>query len=297
MSGGDQSGLKGGLPGNVEAASGVLDGHVVACVSWGNDSIALVQHLHEEGLTDVTCLYNDTGWPGEGWTQRVERCEAWAQSLGFQTARTSSEGMEALVVRKQAWPRQGMQFCTWELKIGPTIEWLSGADPEKLMICANGKRRAESQERSNTVEWIEESAAHDGRRLWQPLHDHDAQARDDLIRRAGFEVLPHKSRECRLCVNSNRVGLAKASEADIAWVERVEARLGVSAKTGKAKTMFRPARKMGATGIREVVEWAKSAPGKYVRGTVDLFSLDDGTGPSESATGCEPGFCEVEDAA
>lgn len=278
--------------------SALHDGSLVCCVSWGNDSIALVQFLHEEGLTDVACLYNDTGWsmPAHGnyeaWSDRVERMEAWAQSLGYRFARTASEGMEALVHRKKGWPRQGMQFCTEALKLGPTLDWLALNDPDKLAICVNGKRRAESQERAATVEWIEESGAHGGRRLWQPLHDHDAAARDALIQRAGHEVLPFKSKECMLCVNTGRDGLLTAPEVAVAWVERVEGDLGVGVTSGKPKTMFRPARKMGATGIREVIEWAKAPRGKYQRGRRDLFDLlDDGGGPSETDTGCDGGFC------
>jgi hypothetical protein len=34
----------------------------VAFVSWGNDSIALVQWLHEHNFEGVTCVFSDTGW-------------------------------------------------------------------------------------------------------------------------------------------------------------------------------------------------------------------------------------------
>ena len=169
-----------------QAPAGALqDGHIVVGVSWGNDSVAAVQFLHEQGVTDATCLYNDTGWPAEGWLERVAEMEAWAQSLGFRTDRTASEGMEALVHRKKAWPRQGMQFCTEALKIGPTLAWLAEHDPDGLAVFANGKRAAESVVRAQTVEWVEESPAHGGRRLWQPLYGHSEADRDALIVRAG----------------------------------------------------------------------------------------------------------------
>lgn len=263
--------------------------------SYGNDTIATIKFLHEEGLTDVWAVYNDTGWPmpphgnHEGWNDRVARLEPWVQSLGYRTDRTVSEGMEALVKRKKGWPRQGMQFCTEALKIGPTIAWLAEHDPDGEFICVNGKRAAESEVRSDTVEFIEESSAHGGRRLWQPLHAHTEAQRNALIERAGFEVLPYKSKECMLCVNTGREGLRVAPEIAVAFVERIERELGVGVKSGKPKTMFRPARKMGATGIREVVAWAKADPGKYQPNQPDL--LDDGTGPSETDTGCDGGYC------
>lgn len=274
------------------AAGGTLkEGSVVVGASYGNDTIALIQWCVDQGLEDVTCLYNNTGWAWlpygnhEGWADRVARMEEWARSLGYKTAQTTSIGMEALVLsaRGSGWPRQGMQFCTDVLKITPTLAWLAENDPRAEALCMNGKRRAESTVRSQTPEWVEESSAHGGRRLRQPLFDHDDPMRDVLIRRAGHEVLPHKSREC-ICVNSAAADLQQWPEEVIARVERVEELAGVSPSTGKPKTMFRPARKMGATGIREVIQWANAGRGKY-------RPLDDGTGPSGTATGCDGGFC------
>jgi hypothetical protein len=270
-------------------AGGSLDEHsVVAGCSWGNDSIALVQWCREQGLEDVTCLYNDTGWSWpatgnhEAWIDRVERLEAWALAVGYKVARTRSMGMEALVHWKGGWPRQGMQFCTEHLKVGPTIAWLAEHDPRGLALCMNGKRRAESTVRSLTPEWIDVSVPHGGRRLQQPLYAHADEQRDALIRRAGHEPLPHKSRECK-CINANALDLQQWPEPVVADVERVETDLGHTAK-GAPKTMFRPARKLGATGIREVIRWSKAGRGKY-------RPVDDGTGPSETETGCDGGFC------
>jgi 3'-phosphoadenosine 5'-phosphosulfate sulfotransferase (PAPS reductase)/FAD synthetase len=267
---------------NLEARADLIAATLVIGCSWGNDTVATVQFVREAGFENVTCLYNDTGWAQEGWAERVDRMEAWARAIGYRPARTVSEGMEALVRRKKGWPRQGMQFCTEALKIGPTIAWLAENDPERLVTGVNGKRAAESTVRTQTVEWINPALSWGGRRLWQPLHAHLVPARDALIERAGHAVLPHKSKEC-FCVNTGREGLRLVSERTIARTERLEREMG------ERKTMFRPARKMGATGIREVVAWAKAARGRYDPRQPDL--LDDGTGPSATATGCDEGFC------
>ena len=50
-------------------------------------------------------------------------------------------------------------------------------------------------------------------------------------------------------------------------------------------------RKNGRQGIREVIAWAKADPGRYDPNQLDL--LDDGTGPSETDTGCDDGFCAL----
>lgn len=77
--------------------------------------------------------------------------------------------------------------------------------------------------------------------------------------------------------------------SEIAYVEKIENEMGVSPKTGKPKTMFRPYRHMGATGIREIIEWAKSEKGQYGKPddqlTLEDF-LDDGTGQD-----CVSGWC------
>ena len=175
-----------------------------------------------------------------------------------------------------------MQFCTEVLKIAPTQQWLGQEDPRGLALCMNGKRRAESTNRASTVEWIESSWAHGGRRLRQPLFDHSHPERDALVIRAGHAVLPHKSREC-ICVNSSAQDLQAWPLAVVDRVAEVERKAGFTGG-GKPKTMFRPAKKMGATGIHEVIRWAKAGRGKY-------RPLDDGTGPTATETGCDSGFC------
>ena len=112
--------------------------------SYGNDSVALIQWAYENQLDDVVVLYNDTGWAASDWMSRVEKMENWAISLGFRTARAESIGLEELVRKKKGWPRQGIQFCTGELKIIPTQKWLDYNDPNKTSVGIVGVRRAES---------------------------------------------------------------------------------------------------------------------------------------------------------
>lgn len=249
----------------------------VIFASYGNDSVALIQFAHEAGLSDVTVLYSDTGWAADGWLDRVAEGERWARSRGFKTDRTESEGLESLVKRKKGWPRQGIQFCTAVLKIEPALEWLDAIDPIGMTVCLTGVRREESGLRKNYPETVERSPNHGMRTSWSPLVRHTEADRDALLARAGFEPLPHRSRECWPCVNENREGLQQLDEKTISKIERIESDLGFTSK-GKPRTMFRPYRHMGATGIRQVVKWANSPRGK--------FDPDDGTGFD-----CDTGYC------
>ena len=58
--------------------------------SYGNDSIALIQWAHEQGLKDVSVVFVDTGWAADGWLDRVVRLESWVESLGFKAVLISS---------------------------------------------------------------------------------------------------------------------------------------------------------------------------------------------------------------
>lgn len=244
--------------------------------SYGNDSVALIQWAREEGLSDVVVLYSDTGWARASWAARVGQMEEWVRSLGFTPARTASIGMKALVEQKKMFPQRLMQFCTKELKILPTIAWLEKNDPERRAIVLTGIRREESTNRADAPAFQINSANDGGRCVIQPLAAFTVADRDALLRRAGFEPLPHRSEECK-CINANRKDIQRWDESDIVEIEGMEA-APLSSK-GKPRTMFRPNKHMGATGIREIVKWAHSPRGEYEP-------------PEEAGEPCDSGWCE-----
>jgi 3'-phosphoadenosine 5'-phosphosulfate sulfotransferase (PAPS reductase)/FAD synthetase len=252
--------------------------HVLFC-SYGNDSIALIQWAHENQLKDVTCLYSDTGWAAKEWPERVARGEALAQHYGFRTVQTKSEGMVALVKRKRGWPGAGGQgqFCTAELKVQPALSWLDEHDPDKQATAMTGVRRSESAHRSDAPEHVVESERHGGRELWQPLVRHDDAMRNQLLFRAGFEPLPHRSNECYPCINANIDELRLLTEDRIKIIDITEQELGFT-KNGKARVMFRSGRRKNAVGIRAVLKWAE-AP--RARDQMQLFPINK----------CDSGYC------
>lgn len=230
----------------------------LVCCSFGNDSVALLQHMVDEGLSfDV--IYNDTGWAADGWGERVEMIsEMLAERSGAKVHITESEGMEALVRRKKGWPMPAskMQFCTQALKERPTLELLEEIDPQGESVCVTGIRREESANRSTSPEYLHESPRHGGRDLWMPLVAMLRQERDELIRRFGVAVLPHSSRECHPCVCANKTDLRElaSDEQRIAHIERIEIDMGFT-RNEKPRTMFRPYRVGGGVGIRQAVAW------------------------------------------
>ncbi len=231
--------------------------------SYGNDSVALIQWAHENALDGVTVLYSDTGWARRWWqTERVPEMEAWVRTLGFTAARTASPGMEAIVRRQnRGWPSRLAQFCTDELKIAPSMAWLAQNDPDRHAIILVGVRREESEHRKAAPLYRINSPNDGGRCMIAPLVEMSEADRNALLARAGVEPLAHRSEECR-CINSAKADIRRYDEADIAEIERIEREAGFTSK-GKPRTMFRPNKFRGATGIRQVVDWAHSAHGKY----------------------------------
>lgn len=223
----------------------------VISASYGNDSLAMIQWAYENNLNffgDVIVTYCDTGWASPDWEKRIEVGESLSRSLGFEVVRLQSMGMEALVKEKKGWPGNGQQFCTLWLKGMPFLQWIDEADPSREAVVLVGKRRAESEKRKDTPEFVPDSEYHGGRMLWHPLYLHSDEERDALLARAGVAPLPHRSLECNPCVNANRGDFLRLKPEEIARVNRIEAEVG--------KPMFRPKRFNGI-GIYSVMMWAK----------------------------------------
>ena len=206
--------------------------------------------------------------------------QEWCQSQGVRFHVIESVGFADMckATRNQAFPRDGMQFCTQELKIEPAMKWLDSVDPDLEATCLVGIRREESSKRAQWPEWVEESDKHGGRALWSPLVRYTEAQRDELIAKTPLPVLPYRSRECFPCVNSSKMDLQAMTQADVDKVAKLEAEMGVGKVSGKPKYMFRAAKCGGAEGIVEVVKWASHT--KYIKGQDDLFG-----------GGCDSGFC------
>lgn len=254
----------------------------VIFVSYGNDSVALIQWAHEQGLEGVAVVFTDTGWAADGWMDRVELSEDWVRRLGFTPYRTSSIGFRQLAREKKGFPTQRYQWCSFILKIEPGQRWLEQYDPDARAVCLIGVRQEESADRADFPEWLPRSENHGGRVCIAPFATWTTVQRDELIRRAGFEVLPHRSRECK-CINSNKRDMRAFTERDWRDIQEIENEIG--------KPLYRPHRHMGAKGANEMRKWANSAHGKYrPPDPADAIPPDDL--PDEDISGCKPGWCE-----
>lgn len=112
-------------------------------------------------------------------------------------------------------------------------------------------------------------------RYGPPLAEFDDEARNALIERAGFEVLPYRSEECHPCIFSARADLRRVAKERVDQIRAIETDLGV--------TMFRPKAYMGAKGIDEVMKWARSERGQYRSPELER--------EVEEEADCDSGFC------
>ena len=132
--------------------------------SGGNDSIALMQLAFEKKL-NFACVYNNTGWARGDWEARIKKVSQWCFDRGvtfYQTeparfenrhAKTMDvkQGFEELVSYKGGFPMPAskMQWCTMHLKEEPTLLLMEKIDPDLELTIVTGRRREESQNRSD----------------------------------------------------------------------------------------------------------------------------------------------------
>lgn len=255
---------------------------VLKC-SYGNDSIALIQFINEYNLIHplgkVVVLYNNTGWAAKWWPGRVSNGERLVEKYGFIPAQTARFDFKAMVFSHNIWPDKMRRFCTEEAKIIPTMHWLSRHDPDGQSELVCGVRREESADRRNWPEYVDSDATNEGRPQWSPLVLLNVAERDELIHRAGWVPLPHRSRECR-CVLANSSDIKTWDEDDLAEIEGIEKEMGERnrERAFSNKFMFHPFRKKGRPqGIREVFQWAKNVKPKAAK--------------LEPGGGCDSGYC------
>lgn len=284
--------------------------YIVTC-SFGNDSLALINYMHNNHKGEFLVLYNDTGWARDDWPARVSLISSKLFSMGIEVCITKSIGMEGVVRRNKGWPMpaSAMQWCTQELKEKPSNEFYEKRDPDCNLIIVTGRRREESQNRANLELWQYESKKHGGRDVYNPIAGFSQSDRDENIKQLGFDPLLHSSMECYPCVCANKKDLSKMPLDDpkIDLIEKIEIELGFT-RNNKPRTMFRPYRVGGGVGIRQAIAWGRGERGfksSYIpneyktkdsqcimfEGVNDVaYELETKEG-REFARQCDGGFC------
>lgn len=242
--------------------------------NFGNDTLAMIQWAYENALSNVTVVSIDTGWAAEEWLPHVQRAEAYVKTCGFDVVRlTAVVPFPDLVRDRKAFPSPKFGWCAGFLKGLPLLTWLDNIDPSGEATIMIGKRQAASRANINLPEFLEESPHHGDRKMWYPLYQHSNVLRDQLILRAGFSKLPHRSLECDPCIYDKHL-LAHTSPKSIAKTALLEQEVQT--------TLFPPELFHNAHGIEAVVAQLQQNPPKSTVSFDENFDL----GSCGSPFGC-----------
>jgi 3'-phosphoadenosine 5'-phosphosulfate sulfotransferase (PAPS reductase)/FAD synthetase len=262
-------------------------------VSGGKDSSALLLWaIHESGIPreSLRVTFCDTGNEDTLTYDHIELLRKIAIEAGvpggIETLTPPLQFFD-LALKKRRFPSRKAQFCTIELKIRPTKDWLrrqwdAGFDVEIL----NGKRIGESAERARSMKDKPERAFSDywGCVEWSPLRDWSI---DDVLaihRRHKVPLNPlyalgAKRVGCWPCINCGKLGIrlvAKHRPEKIDYIAAQERRH--QDENGRFSTFFpaqattpnfhdvtyvraKDGKEFGAASIRKVVEWAQTERG------------------------------------
>ncbi len=160
--------------------------------SGGKDSTALALWAREQWGDDFLPVFCDTGWEHPMTLAYIDKINA--QVLGGRLVTLRSErfpdGMVALVVKKKRVPSRKARFCTEELKVIPSIEFVARlmAEQNDEATVYQGIRASESDSRRAA-----------GRRFWsddydcyieRPLFDWTSEQVFDLHKKHGVDPNP-----------------------------------------------------------------------------------------------------------
>jgi 3'-phosphoadenosine 5'-phosphosulfate sulfotransferase (PAPS reductase)/FAD synthetase len=275
--------------------------HVIAAVSGGKDSTAMLLHLREIGIWPVRAVFYDTGWEHGATYAHLDLIE---QRLGMPIERHAAtvdlpahlehdaRRIEAMMgvtfsafvrlcLRKAIFPRRTVRFCTQELKIRPAQAIMRAAHMAGVVpVSCAGIRADESAARASMPE-TEISATLDCL-VWHPILRWSVDdviaihARHDLplnplytmgATRVGcFPCIMGNKAELRVVGNdTDRMEVARALEAAVAaeHQRRAEAK---GETVAVAPTLFQAGRRNKAgerpgTPIDGMIAWARTARG------------------------------------
>ena len=233
---------------------------VIVSFSGGKDSLAALLWTREHITNNFTTVFCDTGWEHPLTYEYIHRI-ADKLHLDLVTLKSKKyDGMVDLARQKKRWPSVRARFCTEELKIKPTIDYvldevqdnmlmiqgIRGAEsPARAKMSAqctyfkyyfepygydkNGKPRKHSY-RGKEVRAFREKFADD---LLRPVFDWSAQQVIDYILAAGLEPNPlyrmgYKRVGCWPCVMANQrdiLNISRQSPERIDYIAQLEQEL------------------------------------------------------------------------
>jgi 3'-phosphoadenosine 5'-phosphosulfate sulfotransferase (PAPS reductase)/FAD synthetase len=246
---------------------------IIASVSGGKDSTALVLALREAGL-DFRMVFADTGWEAP---ETYDYVEMLRQKVGPIDVVGAPGGMEERARHRAGFPARMQRWCTRELKIKPIQDYHRAAGDDA--VSAVGVRADESESRSRMPE-LEDSHEWGGY-VWRPLIRWTIEDVILILRRNGvpMNALYHRGHSrvgCFPCIFSTKEEIRLISEHSPETIDRIRR---LEAETTEIRAQ-RNAEKPGRyahnestffqtrvpgliMGIDDIVAWSKTSRGGH----------------------------------
>lgn len=246
---------------------------VIASVSGGKDSTALMLHLREIGVP-FRAVFADTGWEAP---ETYAYLDLLRERIGPIDVVGVPGGMRAKIEARAGFPARMQRWCSPELKIAPVRAYHDAIGDDT--VSAVGVRRDESAARAGVAELDDD--AEWGGWIWRPLAAWPVADVLAIHHRHGLPVNPlylrgHSRVGCWPCILATKEEIRLLADADPARIDEIRAMEARTIADRAARNAEEPGRyahpsgtffqsrtsRAGVSqGIDEVVAWARTSKG------------------------------------